>query len=62
MKTFLRNNGLSFCFFLLFVGAMAGQIIFGFEESDPASHISHFTSNIKSQHSAAFSKILYVFS
>ncbi|CAM3552152.1 DUF6766 family protein [Flavobacterium chungbukense] len=32
MKTFLRNNGLSVCFFLLFVAAMAGQIIFGFEE------------------------------
>jgi len=32
MKTFLRNNGLSVCFFLLFVVAMAGQIIFGFEE------------------------------
>ncbi|TCN60052.1 hypothetical protein D0809_08970 [Flavobacterium circumlabens] len=32
MKTFLRNNGLSVCFFLLFVGAMGGQIIFGFEE------------------------------
>lgn len=32
MKTFLRNNGLSVCFFLLFLAAMAGQIIFGFEE------------------------------
>lgn len=32
MKTFLRNNGLSISFFLLYVGAMAGQIIFGFEE------------------------------
>lgn len=32
MKTFLRNNGLSVCFFLLFVAAFVGQIIFGFEE------------------------------
>lgn len=32
MKTFLRNNGLSVCFLLLFVGAMTGQVIFGFEE------------------------------
>lgn len=32
MKTFLRNNGLSICFFLLFIAAMAGQIIFGFEQ------------------------------
>lgn len=32
MKTFLRNNGLSICFLILFLGAMAGQIFFGFEE------------------------------
>jgi len=32
MKTFLRNNGLCFCFLFLFIAAMAGQIIFGFEE------------------------------
>lgn len=32
MKTFLRNNGLSVCFFLLFVAAMIGQIFFGFQE------------------------------
>lgn len=32
MKTFLRNNGLSICFLLLFLIAMAGQIIFGFAE------------------------------
>lgn len=32
MKTFIRNNGLSVCFFLLFLGAMAGQLFFGFEE------------------------------
>lgn len=32
MKNFLRSNGLSICFFILFAGALAGQIIFGFEE------------------------------
>jgi hypothetical protein len=32
MKTFLRNNSLSICFLLLFIGALAGQIIFGFQE------------------------------
>ena len=32
MKTFIRNNSLSICFILLFLGAMAGQLIFGFEE------------------------------
>lgn len=32
MKTILRNNGLGICFLLLFLGAMAGQIIFGFAE------------------------------
>ncbi|TDW46663.1 hypothetical protein EV144_106337 [Flavobacterium sp. 270] len=32
MKTFIRNNGLSICFIMLFLGAMAGQVIFGFEE------------------------------
>lgn len=32
MKTFIRNNGLSICFFLLFIFAMAGQTIFGFQE------------------------------
>jgi len=32
MKKFLRNNGLSICFLLLFFGALVGQIIFGFEE------------------------------
>lgn len=32
MKTFVRNNGLSICFFVLFMGAFAGQILFGFEE------------------------------
>jgi hypothetical protein len=32
MKNFLRNNGLSISFILLFIGALIGQIIFGFEE------------------------------
>lgn len=32
MKNLLRNNGLSICFFLLFAGAMIGQVIFGFQE------------------------------
>ncbi|WP_394773085.1 DUF6766 family protein [Flavobacterium sp.] len=32
MKTFLRNNGLSITFFLLFIATLFGQIIFGFEE------------------------------
>ncbi|RKR05673.1 hypothetical protein C8C83_5024 [Flavobacterium sp. 90] len=32
MKTFMRNNGLSICFFALFVATFAGQIIFGFKE------------------------------
>ena len=32
MKNFLRNNGLSISFILLFFGALIGQIIFGLEE------------------------------
>jgi hypothetical protein len=32
MKKFIRNNGLSICFFLLFLGSFAGQILFGFVE------------------------------
>lgn len=32
MKTFVRNNGLSICFFVLFAVTFAGQIIFGFKE------------------------------
>src|SRR4051812_27113378 len=32
MKTFLHDNGLSICFLLLFLGSLAGQIIFGLEE------------------------------
>jgi hypothetical protein len=32
MKTFLRNNGLSICFILLFIGALAGQVVLGFKE------------------------------
>lgn len=32
MKTLLRDNGLCICFLVLFIGAMAGQLIFGFEE------------------------------
>ena len=34
MKTFIRNNGLSICFLLMFAGAMIGQIIFGFQENN----------------------------
>ncbi|MBE8725991.1 DUF6766 family protein [Flavobacterium hungaricum] len=46
MKNFLRNNGLSICFFLLFVISFAGQVLFGFVEhnkdllEDGASQIS----------------------
>lgn len=49
MKTFIRNNGLSICFFLLFVFSFAGQIIFGFKEynkdllEDGASAVSLLT-------------------
>lgn len=52
MKTFIRNNGLSICFFLLFMGAFGGQIIFGFEEHNkelvengisPITMASYFT-------------------
>ncbi|HEX9980995.1 MAG TPA: DUF6766 family protein [Flavobacterium sp.] len=32
MKSFLRNNGLSITFLLLFIGAMIGQVVFGFKE------------------------------
>lgn len=32
MKTFIRNNGLSICFLLLFFASFAGQILFGFKE------------------------------
>jgi hypothetical protein len=32
MKTFIRNNGLSICFIVLFLGAMAGQIAFGYQQ------------------------------
>ncbi|MHC0443199.1 DUF6766 family protein [Flavobacterium sp. 3-210] len=32
MKNFIRNNGLSISFFVLFIGAFAGQIFFGFKE------------------------------
>jgi hypothetical protein len=32
MKTFFRNNGLSITFFLLFLGSLAAQTIFGFKE------------------------------
>lgn len=32
MKTFLKNNGLSICFILLFIGALLGQIFLGFKE------------------------------
>ncbi|MFH7019198.1 DUF6766 family protein [Flavobacterium sp. FlaQc-47] len=48
MKTFLRNNGLSITFFLLFIATLCGQVIFGFEEhnkeliDEGASAISFF--------------------
>ncbi|SFD98406.1 DUF6766 family protein [Flavobacterium phragmitis] len=32
MKTFFKNNGLSICFILLFIGALIGQIFLGFKE------------------------------
>ena len=32
MKTFLKNNGLSICFLLLFIGSMIGQTVFGLAE------------------------------
>ena len=32
MKDFLRNNGLGICFLALFIAALIGQTIFGFEE------------------------------
>jgi hypothetical protein len=32
MKQFLRNNGLSLCFLILFLGSWLGQIIFGLQE------------------------------
>lgn len=32
MKKFLRNNGLSICFFALFLASLSGQIIFGLKE------------------------------
>ena len=32
MKTFFRSNGLSIVFFLLFIGSLIGQIIFGYKE------------------------------
>jgi len=32
MRTFLKNNGLCICFFVLFIISFAGQIILGFKE------------------------------
>ena len=32
MKDYIRNNGLCICFLTLFIGALIGQIIFGFQE------------------------------
>lgn len=32
MKNYLRNNGLCICFLALFIAALIGQIVFGFEE------------------------------
>ena len=32
MKNYLRNNGLGICFLALFIAALIGQIVFGFEE------------------------------
>ncbi|WP_426485233.1 DUF6766 family protein [Flavobacterium sp. 2] len=32
MKTFFKNNGLSVCFILLFIGAWIGQVVLGFKE------------------------------
>ncbi len=55
MKTFLKNNGLSIVFLLLFVISLAGQVYFGFEEhnnelqKDKAPEIS-FSSYLSSGH------------
>ncbi|MCM0667721.1 DUF6766 family protein [Flavobacterium tyrosinilyticum] len=52
MKKFLRNNGLSICFFLLFIASFIGQIFFGFVEhnkdltengTSPISLFSYFS-------------------
>ncbi|WP_427874456.1 DUF6766 family protein [Flavobacterium sp. MMS24-S5] len=52
MKKFLRNNGLSICFFLLFIASFVGQIFFGFVEhnkdltengTSPISLFSYFS-------------------
>jgi di/tricarboxylate transporter len=55
MRTFIRNNGLSICFFLLFIAAMAGQIIFGFKEHNKellenGSHVITLLSYLSSGH------------
>lgn len=55
MKTFFRNNGLSICFFLLFMGSFLGQIIFGFEEHnkeliDEGANAINFASYLLSGH------------
>ncbi|QSW88740.1 hypothetical protein J0383_21185 [Flavobacterium endoglycinae] len=55
MKTFFRNNGLSICFFLLFMSSFLGQIIFGFEEHnkeliDEGANAINFASYLLSGH------------
>lgn len=55
MKTFLRNNGLSIVFLLMFILTLGGQMVFGFEEhnkeliEDGASSIT-FPSYLTSGH------------
>jgi hypothetical protein len=55
MKDFLRNNGLCICFLALFIVALIGQIIFGFEEHnkeliDEGSTAIHLSAYLISGH------------
>lgn len=55
MKKFVYHNSLSIVFFLLFLGAMAGQIVFGFHEYnkeliDKGAHAVQLTDYFQSGH------------
>lgn len=55
MKTFLKNNGLSVTFFLLFLISIIGQVIFGFNEHnkeliEEGGHTVSLTSYMSSGH------------
>jgi hypothetical protein len=55
MKKFIYHNGLSIVFFLLFVAAMTGQIVFGFHEYnkeliDEGAHTINMTNYFVSGH------------